>query len=288
MDRFRVGSVPEHFMLPWHLAIESGAFQAQNLTVNWQDYPGGTGAMMSDLRSNKLDIAIALTEGVVTSIIQHDTGKIAQVYVESPLTWGVHVAADSPYRSVTELEGKTFAVSRMGSGSHLMAFVMAKQRGWSTDQIKLQIVGGMDGARQALPRGEADAFMWEKFMTQPVVKQGEFRRVGEFDTPWPCFVVLVRNKILEEHTGRVRAILKTVQQSARSFMQQADAAAVVAQRYGLSEADAQKWFNRTAWKTDFNVSSQMLEQVMVALLDCRVIEKRVEPQSLCSELVDLK
>jgi len=287
MDQFKVGSVPEHFMLPWHLAIENGAFQAKNLAVDWQDYPGGTGAMTTDLRSGELDIAIALTEGVVASIIQHQAGKIAQVYVESPLTWGVHVATNSFYQSVPELEGRTFAVSRMGSGSHLMAFVMAKQRGWSTDQIKLQIVGGMDGARQALPRGEADAFMWEKFMTQPVVEQGEFRRIGEFDTPWPCFVVVVRNEVLERSLDKVRMLLKIVQQSAQDFMQQADAAAVVAQRYGLSEADAQTWFAGTDWKTDFSVSSEMLEEVMTALLDCQVIEERVEPESLCSDLVEL-
>ncbi|MEM9671310.1 MAG: substrate-binding domain-containing protein [Cyclobacteriaceae bacterium] len=287
MDQFRVGSVPEHFMLPWHLAIENAAFRAQNLAVDWQDYPGGTGAMMTDLRSGQLDIAIALTEGVVASIIQHAAGKIAQIYVESPLTWGVHVAANSSYQSVAELEGKTFAVSRMGSGSHLMAFVMAKQYGWSTDQIKLQIVGGMDGARQALPQGEADAFMWEKFMTQPVVERGEFRRIGEFDTPWPCFVVIVRNEILEKHLNKVRTVLKIVQQYAQDFMQRIDAATMVAQRYGLSEADAQAWFAGTVWKTDFSVSSETLTQVMTALLDCQVIEERVEPESLCSELVQL-
>lgn len=33
--------------------------------------------------------------------------------------------------SVDELDGANFAVSRLGSGSHTMAFVMAKQRGWT-------------------------------------------------------------------------------------------------------------------------------------------------------------
>ena len=69
MIQFKIGSVPEHFMLPWHLAMENGDFQAKDLSVQWQDYPGGTGAMMSDLRDGLLDIAIALTEGVVSDII---------------------------------------------------------------------------------------------------------------------------------------------------------------------------------------------------------------------------
>ncbi|MEM9830135.1 MAG: substrate-binding domain-containing protein [Bacteroidota bacterium] len=284
MTQFKVGSVPEHFMLPWHLAMEKGDFQAKGLAVQWQDYPGGTGAMMGDLRVGKLDIAIALTEGVVADIIKHQAGKIVQVFVSSPLTWGIHVAANSSYQSVEELKDKTFAISRIGSGSHLMAMVMAKYRGWSTDKLQLKIVGGMDGARKALPIGEADAFMWEKFMTQPVVEQGEFRRVGEFDTPWPCFVISIRNEILENYSEKIRDLLKIVQQSAAGFMKRGDAPTLVAQRYGLTPEDAQRWFTRTQWQTNFRIEPAMLSQVMDALLSCQVIDQPIEPVQLCSSV----
>lgn len=288
MVNLRVGSVPEHFTLPWHLAMEAEAFPANEVSIDWQDYPSGTGAMMTDLRSDSLDIAIALTEGVVADIILNNAGKIAQVFVASPLTWGIHVAADSPYQSVGELEGKTFAISRMGSGSHLMAYVMAQHRGWSTEALTLEIVGGMDGARQALPAGKADAFMWEKYMTQPVVERGEFRRIGEFDTPWPCFVVVVRNEILTNHLEKVQTVLQIVQQSAKDFMQRSDATALVAQRYHLTSTDAEAWFARTQWQTDFGISSEMLQKVMKALVSCQVIEKQVDPLSLCSQLAELR
>ncbi|MEO0331041.1 MAG: substrate-binding domain-containing protein [Bacteroidota bacterium] len=288
MIQFKIGSVPEHFMLPWHLAMEKGDFQAKDLSVQWQDYPGGTGAMMSDLREGDLDIAIALTEGVVADIIKHQAGKITQVFVSSPLTWGIHVADNSSYQSVEELEGKTFAISRMGSGSHLMAMVMAKYRGWSTDELQLKIVGGMDGARKALPISEADAFMWEKFMTQPVVEQGEFRRVGEFDTPWPCFVIIVRNEVLSDQLDKIKALLQVMQQSATNFMHQQDAPALVAQRYGLTSEDASHWFNRTQWQIDFEISKAMLNQVMDALLSCQIIDQPIKPNQLCSSIVVLK
>ncbi len=288
MDQFNVGSVPEHFMLPWHSAMENGDFQAKGLSVDWQDYPGGTGAMMADLRAEKLDIAIALTEGVVADIINHRASKIAQVFVSSPLTWGIHVAADSSYQAIKELEGKTFAVSRMGSGSHLMAIVMAKQRGWPIDQMQLEIVGGMVGARKALPNGEADAFMWEKYMTQPIVERGEFRRVGEFDTPWPCFVVVVRNEILKKSLAQVQTILEVVQQSVVRFISKSDATALVAQRYSLAQEDAESWFGRTKWQTDFHISQTMLHQVMDALISCQIIDRKIDPTLLCSPLTVLE
>jgi sulfonate transport system substrate-binding protein len=55
--KVRVGGVPEHFNLAWHLAIESNQFKSE---IEWHDIPGGTGAMCKALRDNKLDIAIAL------------------------------------------------------------------------------------------------------------------------------------------------------------------------------------------------------------------------------------
>ena len=40
--------------------------------------------------------------------------------------------------------------------------------------------------------------MWEKFTTKPLVDSGEWRRVGECVTPWPCFVVAATNTALEK------------------------------------------------------------------------------------------
>jgi hypothetical protein len=41
------------------------------------------------------------------------------------------LGGESPIASLDELDGANFAISRLGSGSHTMAFVMAKQRGWT-------------------------------------------------------------------------------------------------------------------------------------------------------------
>jgi ABC-type nitrate/sulfonate/bicarbonate transport system substrate-binding protein len=120
-----VGGVPEHFNLPWHLALEAGAFAERGLDLRWQDYPGGTGALNRDLRSGTLDVAVLLTEGIVADICKGNPSVIIAPYVVSPLIWGIHVPARSGFQTVAELEGKRFAISRYGSGSHLMAFVHA-------------------------------------------------------------------------------------------------------------------------------------------------------------------
>jgi hypothetical protein len=39
--------------------------------------------------SGETDIAIILTEGIVKDIVAGNDSKIVQVYVESPLIWGI-------------------------------------------------------------------------------------------------------------------------------------------------------------------------------------------------------
>ena len=56
----RVGGVPEHFNLPWHLAIEAGVPRDLGIDLTWRDYPDGSGAMAAALRARELDAAAAV------------------------------------------------------------------------------------------------------------------------------------------------------------------------------------------------------------------------------------
>ena len=51
----KLGGVPEHFNLPWHLAMESPA--CADLDLSWEDQPGGTGEMLTKLEQGQLDEA---------------------------------------------------------------------------------------------------------------------------------------------------------------------------------------------------------------------------------------
>ncbi len=63
--------------------------------MRWKDYYGGTGAMCKALRAKEIDLAVILTEGIITDIIGGNKSKIIQTFVKSPLIWGIHVAKDS-------------------------------------------------------------------------------------------------------------------------------------------------------------------------------------------------
>jgi ABC-type nitrate/sulfonate/bicarbonate transport system substrate-binding protein len=86
--------------------------------------------------------------------------------------------------------------------------------GWKTDTLQFEIVNTIDGAVEALNNGR-DYFMWERFMTKPLVDKGIFRRIGDCPTPWPCFVIAVRDEILEKYPEAIKSILNTINETTK-------------------------------------------------------------------------
>jgi sulfonate transport system substrate-binding protein len=292
----RVGGVPEHFNTPWHTAAANGRFQREaGVAVEWVEFPGGTGAMTKALRDESIDVAILLTEGIVADLHRGNPSKIVGTYVGTPLTWGVHVPAGSPVRDVEGLRADgapaRYAVSRMGSGSHLMAVVDARSRGWEpATALEFEIVGGLDGCRAAFRDGGAAAhrlaFMWEKFTTKPYVDGGEFARIGECVTPWPCFLVAASDAALAAQGDAIVAALRVVREEAARLRKAPDLVAVISKMYGLAEADVAEWLGTVAWESEPAVSHAMLARVMETLADVGVLERAdlVPPSALVSAL----
>ncbi|TVZ28263.1 ABC-type nitrate/sulfonate/bicarbonate transport system substrate-binding protein [Gillisia sp. Hel_I_86] len=273
MRTLRVGGVPEHFNLPWHLAIEDGDFEYDHLHIEWHSYPGGTGAMNAALRSNEIDVAIILSEGIIKDIIAGNPSKIVQTYVHSPLIWGIHVDANSPYHSVEDLRNTKAAISRMGSGSHLMAYINAEKHHWDTKSLDFEIVGDIDGAVKALSDDTAQYFMWERFTTKPLVDKGIFRRVGECPTPWPCFVIAVREEVLEYQRDSVREMLKVINTKTISFKEIPEIESLLAKRYDQKLEDIKEWLEITSW-SESQLTLEEIENIQTHLLSLNLISEK--------------
>lgn len=260
-----VAGVPEHFNLPWHLALESGAFANIGIDLDFREAPGGTGQMMAGLEREEFDIAIVLAEGGVSAILNGNPSRLVKVFVESPLIWGIHVAADSAIEHVEQIRDQRYAISRFGSGSHLMAIVDAAERSWPTDNLQFDEIKDLDGARDALAEGSSDVFFWERFTTAPYVESSEFRRVGERLTLWPAFVVCVRKKFLDEHAKSVESILNIVNQSCADLMARPDAVGLISKRYELQFDEVKQWLSKTRWSTNFEKPVEAIQRIKTYL-----------------------
>jgi hypothetical protein len=88
---------------------------------------------------------LALTDALIAGLANgQDAYKLVGRYIASPLRWSVpnHLALthkcraiitgkDSKYTEVDQLAGTTFGISRLGSGSQVMASVLSLQQKWA-------------------------------------------------------------------------------------------------------------------------------------------------------------
>lgn len=273
MKRFKIGGVPEHFNLPWRLAIEEGDIAKLGVELHWSDMTGGTGQMIKGLQAGTLDIAVLLTEGITKAILQGLDAKIISVFVASPLHWGIHVPYHSEIQKVAELDGQTFAISREGSGSHLMSYVKAYQEGWDISKLKFNVVGDVYGGLWALHNDQAQAFLWEKYTTFPFTEQKKCRYIDEVVTPWPCFVVAVRNEVLATDYELINSVCELVNTKAKSIKSNPQAAEIISWRYNLRLPQVKNWLVETDWNYNNHSFESAYEIVIKYLLDLNLINE---------------
>lgn len=281
MRVLRVGGVDEPFNLPWLLAFEANAFTDHGLEVTYSNFAGGTGALVGALEAGLIDLATLLTEGAVTAIGRGSDIRLHSAFVTSPLRWGIHVAANATQTEVAELEGKKFAISRYGSGSELMAYELADQRGWQLEDEQFVVVGGVDGAVEALPNSKAHIFLWERFVTAPLVKQGVFKRIGEIPTPWPSFYTAARPGLLDAERALIDEVITTVLGYAADLMADPEGTVeMIVDRYGMAKRDARTWLNGVEWPEAVLVDDEVLDGVVARMVELGRLDEPVPASAL--------
>jgi cyclopropane fatty-acyl-phospholipid synthase-like methyltransferase/ABC-type nitrate/sulfonate/bicarbonate transport system substrate-binding protein len=262
--QLRVGGVPEHFNAPWNIAISQDDFARRPYQVTWREFPGGTGAMCKALDAREIDVAVLLADGVLRAISKGSKIRVIGTYVDSPLYWGIHVLA-----------GEVFAISRNGSGSHLMTFVEAHARGWlETREPRFEIVGNIDGAREAMAEGRASGFLWERLMTRPLVDAGEWRQIGVRPSPWPAFLIAAHEDVIASHGELLHDMITVVQRRCHE-MKAARTRTIdyISERFELDAGQVSSWLDETRWRCASEVSAPALREAVTMLHRVGVIDE---------------
>jgi hypothetical protein len=162
---------------------------------------------------------------------------------------GVHVPFNSKIDSVNEFINPRVAISRYGSGSHLMAYVLGQTLHWDCSALTFNVIGDVYGGIWSLEHEEADLFLWEKYTTQPFVDKQSCKRIGQVNTPWPCFVVACRASLMENDNAIIQGIIEVVKSIAKQIKADQHSAEAIAWRYHLAEPAVAQWLNETTWNT---------------------------------------
>ncbi|KAH7908338.1 periplasmic binding protein-like II [Hygrophoropsis aurantiaca] len=245
----RVGYVREHFCSPLLQFNEID----QGSTFTLVECPSGTGQLISKLTNDEIDIAIALTDPLIAGIAKGSTAyKLVGSYVTSPLKWAVITGKDSTYNEIQDLKGTTLGISRNGSGSQTMAYVMAKQNNWRTDDLKFQINNDIRGLIDSVNDGSTSAFMWEWFTTKPFVDAGEVRFIGAVPTPWPSWLIAAHptRAPASDVKSFLAGLTKHVKEFASPEARAGPSVEFVKRTFGYPEEDVKAWMKNVSYPDD--------------------------------------
>ncbi|ETW83162.1 hypothetical protein HETIRDRAFT_316275 [Heterobasidion irregulare TC 32-1] len=247
----RVGYVREHFSSP----LLQYAEVDQGKTFTLVECPSGTGQLIARLTNDEIDVAIALTDPLISGIAKGSKAyKLIGSYVNTPLNWAVITGKDSKYKSIADLKGTPLGISRPGSGSQTMASVMALQQGWDTSALEFKVNNDIHGLIASVNDGSTSAFMWEWFTTKPFADAGAVRFIGSVPTPWPSWLIAAHPSHTRAPPDALRTFLSALSAHVRAFdSAEARAGADVAfitDKFGYPEEDVKAWLETVAYPAD--------------------------------------
>lgn len=229
--------------------------------------------------SNYLDVAVGLTEAFISGIGKgSDWFKLVGTYVQSPLCWAISTGINRDLKTEDDICGKNIGISRIGSGSYVMPFVLAYQKEWK-DEYKFTVLQNFKNLRDAVNLKEgvepADAFMWEIFTTKKYYTNGEIKNIGRIYTPWPSWVITASTDVISSNSTELSAFLKSVQEGIEYFKEhQEEAAEWISSNLDYSIEDAKAWLETVTFSDD------------TSSVDPKVVKKTIDILKAANVLTD--
>ncbi|KAF5875839.1 putative uracil-dna glycosylase protein [Botrytis fragariae] len=276
----KIGYVPEHFSTPLHFAQKHFGLEAELIP-----FPSGTGHMITSIRSGEIDVGIGLTEGWVAGLgksdVEGDGGyRIVGTYVETPLCWAISTGANRPLNSIAHLKNGKIGVSRIGSGSYVMGFVLADEQGWlnedqtSEEPFEVVPLQTFEKLRNGVNDSTVDFFMWEHFTSKRYYDNGEIKRIGEIYTPWSSWKIVASTKVLQNtEDKRLGDLFEKIDKGIRYFEKnQAEAVKYISTSLDYSEEDANEWLKTVRFASvTKNVDVAVIQKTVATLQKAKVL-----------------
>ncbi|KAK3938036.1 hypothetical protein QBC46DRAFT_266259 [Diplogelasinospora grovesii] len=294
----RIGFVPEHFSTPIYFAKKYYGLNAELIP-----FPSGTGHMITALRAGDIDVGIGLTEGWVAGLghgqLSGDGGyRLVGTYVKTPLCWAISTGAKRPeITSIESLKGGKIGVSRIGSGSYVMGFVLADKQGWLTPSsgsvapyTDFVALNTFENLRKAVNTGEADFFMWEHFTSKRYYDSGEIRKVGEIYTPWSSWKIVASTELAGGRSvdTRLEELFEKLDLGTKHFREnQEEAVRYISTELDYSEEDARTWLKTVSFPEHTQgVDPEVVKKTVNVLRQSGVLSegKGMEPESMIARV----
>lgn len=295
-------TVVEHFSTPLEFAKKHYGLDSKLLP-----FPSGTGHMVTALQSGEIDIGVGLTEGWIAALgkaqsAKQDAGfRLVGTYVETPLCWAISTGARrDELTGVKDLKGKRVGVSRIGSGSYVMSFVLADEQGWldTTSQdppFPVEALNTFANLRDGVNDSTADFFMWEHFTSKRYYDNGEIKRIGEIYTPWSSWKIVATNELLHPTNwsstpnaskpivkDELEDVLEKINKGVEHFENnKEEAVQYISTKLDYSEEDSREWLKTVRFAGDVRgVDRKVVDKTVGILQKAGVLNDEVDQAAM--------
>ncbi|KAI9771062.1 MAG: hypothetical protein M1839_002959 [Geoglossum umbratile] len=245
--------------------------------------------MIQALRAGEIDVGIGLTEGWVAGLGKkggddREFYRLVGTYVETPLCWAISTGTNrTDLTSISDLKGTKMGVSRIGSGSYVMGFVLADEQSWLQAPGELPFspitLSTFANLRGAVNDHTADFFMWEHFTSKRYHDNGAIKRLGEIYTPWSSWKIVAAPSLLVAGDQRLPALFASLDKGISHFSTHPDeAVSHISTALDYTPADARAWLSTVRFAQGVRgVRSSVVATTMACLQNAGVIAPGAEP-----------
>jgi NitT/TauT family transport system substrate-binding protein len=144
------------FYLPAYLARELGYYEADGLSVDIQDLPGGSKSVQAML-GGSADAIGAVYEHTLWLAAENRPTRCFALFIDRPGLMLIISPAAQSLRSIADLKGRNVGVATPGSQSHFFVNYLLEKNGLASGDISAVGIGMGAAAVAAIERGKVDA-----------------------------------------------------------------------------------------------------------------------------------
>ena len=241
------------------LAKDLGFYAREGLDVELAEFQG-TPLVIAAMISGDVDVANISTSEVIR---MNATKKQSMRAIHSPdARLYFLIAAREEFKSVGALQGRTFAVSRIGSVDHSLSSIVLKALGLNPANLTMIAMGIPSTRAQALVAGRVDATSLSVGTWITIQREPGVRILVDHNTYFENAMVIekvnaVTSKVLDEKPEHLRRFTSAILKASRYFSDNQDAwvAAITKRRPDVDRNDAATLW--TGFKTSWAVNGLM-------------------------------
>lgn len=236
-----------------YLAKDLGFYEREGLEVELNELKG-TPLVIAAMIAGEIDVGNVSTSDVIRLVARKSVGMRVIHSPDARLYF--LIVSKEEIKSVSGLQGRTFAIARIGSVDHSMSMIVVKALGINPADLKLIAIGSPSTRAQALAAGRVDATTLSLATWVTIQKETAVRVLVDHNEYFNAVPVVekvnaVTTKVLEEKPEHLRRFTAAILKASRHFAENQDAwvEAMAKRRSDLDRKDTANLWKvfKTAW-----------------------------------------